>query len=180
MTELSTAPHAPSFEIRAAGGLELPFILHSWAQSHMRSKDQPFGPEYTRLVQPTLARLRNRDDVWTIAAFGPHDGRPDAVLGWLAWTPGSLPTVHYAFTRGALRTRGIFTALLGHAAVGKRWLYTHHGQRIKVRSGVAARMRRKQFAGESYEDRVVKALNRRGVAPVYVSVSEWLARMERR
>jgi hypothetical protein len=161
---------APSeIDIRPVGGAELPFILDSWASSHMRSPGQPFGAAYQRYVLPQVKELLNRDDVWIIAAFGPYQARQDAILGWLAWTPGELPAIHYAFTRGAMRKRGIFSALLDKAMVGRRWLYTHKGQ--------LPRYGRK--SAPTYDKKVIAALARRGVAGVYVDASEWLERMRR-
>lgn len=173
MTERLTAL-APTplrdFEIRFAGAKELPFIMHSWEQSHMRSPGQPFAAAYKKHVSPTLDRLMKRSDVWTVAAFGEFDGRPDAILAWLAWTPGDLPTIHYAFTRGGLRGRGYFNALLEHENLGRRWLYTHKGQLPKYR--------RKN--GPTYDKKVLAALARRGIVGTYVDVHEWLERMDRK
>lgn len=166
-----TTPPRPSLpdpvrEIRAIGAAELPFVLDTWRESHMRSPGQPWGELYHRHVMPTIERLLRREDVWIIGAFGPFKSDPDAILGWLAWTPGELPAVHYAYVRGALRKHGIFNALLRDAMVGRRMLVTSRGQLPKY-------TRRK---GATYDKRVIDALARRGVGTVYVDLVEWLER----
>jgi hypothetical protein len=157
----------PAYSIRAVGGAELGFVLSSWTQSHMRSPGQPLGELYMRLIRPNTEQLLAREDVWIIGAFGPFDGKPDAILGWLAWTPGELPTVHYAYVRGALRKRGIFNDLLDKAMVGRRFIVTHKGQIPKY----------KRRNAPTYDKRVISALERRGIAAVYVPIGEWLERM---
>jgi hypothetical protein len=165
----ATAPVTPALpgpvrEIRALGGAELPFVLSSWCQSHMRSPGQPWGDLYRRHVAPTIERLLKREDVWIIGAFGQFKDDPDAVLGWLAWTPGDLPAVHYSYVRGALRKHGIFNALLRDAMVGRRMLVTSRGQLPKY-------TRRK---GATYDKKVIDALTKRGIATHYVDLTEWL------
>jgi hypothetical protein len=167
MTEPSTQSHAPSFTIRPIGGAELPFVLDSWCQSFMRSPGQPFGATFKRHVQPTIVELLNRDDVWLLGAFGPGPHGPDTLIGWLAWTPGELPAIHYAFVRGQLRKRGIFNALLKEAMVGRRMLATFRGQLPRYRNRKAP----------TYDKKVIEALARRGIAVAYVEISTWLERM---
>lgn len=171
MTEPSAQPHAPTFTIRPIGGAELGFVLGSWCQSFMRSPGQPFGSGFKRHVQPIIEELLARDDVWLIGTFGPYDGRPDALLGWLAWTPGELPTIHYAYVRGALRKRGLFNAMFKEAMIGRRFVYSHRGQLPRYK---------KSRNAPTYDKKVLEALARRGIAGVLVDANEWLERMRGR
>jgi hypothetical protein len=170
VTELHAQPHAPTFTIRHVAGAELPFVLSSWTDSHMRSPGQPWGDLYRKLSQPTIKELLNREDTWVLAAIGPYEARPDAVLGWLAWTPGELPAIHYAYVRGALRKRGIFNALLKEAMVGRRMLATFRGQLPRYR-------KRKTL---TYDKKVIEAMERRGLAVAHVPIDQWLERMRGR
>jgi hypothetical protein len=162
---LTTAPTlAPPFTIRPTGGDDLPFILDSWSKAHRRGLGMDMAADaYKRHVQPSIIAILGREDVLTIAAYGEHDGRPDAILGWLAWTPGPLPTVHFAFVRGAHRQRGLFRSLLDDADIGQRFLYTFRGSRPKFdRKATTA------------DERIVPKLARRGVFATFVDVTEWL------
>lgn len=148
---------------------ELPFVVDSWVNSHMRAPGMPPRDVYHHTVRPIIDALLAREDVMIAGALGEFDGRPDAIIGWIAWTwgKGTLPAVHYAYVRGPWRKRGVFNRLLKEAMVGNRFVYTLRGTLPKWG-------RRHAFS----KDKVIaEALAKRGVYAVYVPASEWLERM---
>jgi hypothetical protein len=153
-------------DIRLAAVEDLSFVQKCWREEHKLS---PHGAgmawsAYHRLYTPIINELIARDDTQILCAYGEHDGRRDAILGWLAFTPGKLPAVHFAYTRGSLRQGGIFTRLLDAAGVGKRFLYTFAGK-------LPAYHKRNAPS----RDKVVSAaLVKRGVYPTFVEANEWL------
>lgn len=161
---------APSLVIRPAGAAELGFVIATWQTEHGKSRDGYMSREnYKRLHKPAILDLLNREDTWLLGAF-----RGARMVGWIAWTPGRLPAVHFAYVHHTERRKGVFTALLRDAMVGNRFVYTFRGARLKHRAGRIAKLRNKQSnSGPSYDERMVEALARRGVFAAFVPVSTW-------
>jgi hypothetical protein len=102
-----------------------------------------------------------REDVFTIAAY--DDSRQRPIVGWMAWTPGKLPAVHYVYTRFDDRRQGVAMALLRSplAALGDRLVWTFPGVRLK--------------GSEQRLDAVLaSSLGRRGVSAMHVPVRDWM------
>ncbi len=161
---LATAPLI--LDIRLAAVEDLPFVQKCWREEHKLS---PHGAgmawsSYHRLFTPLINEIIARDDTQILCAYGEHDGRADAILGWLAYTPGKLPAVHFAYTRGGKRKQGIFTRLLDASGIGKRFLYTFAGKLPSYSKRNAP----------SRDKVIVKALVQRGVYGTWLDANEWL------
>jgi hypothetical protein len=161
--------NAAELEYRPIAGTDLAFVKGSWQQSRMRAPDMPApnGDVKRRLVEPLVDALLNRPDVNIVGAYGEHEGRANAMIGWIAWTWGQLPMVHYAYVRGPWRKHGVFSRLLKEAMVGHRFLYGSMGELPKYG-------RRKALSRDKI---IVAALSRRGVYATLVPAEQWLERM---
>jgi hypothetical protein len=152
---------APSeLDIRRLGLDCVGFVVSTWEEAHRSGTHLPW-PAYKRLHVPIVRHLVNRKDVRMLGAY---DG--ERIVGWIAWTPGRLPAIHFAYVRGHERQRGIFGRLLSAADVGGRWVYTHKG---------AAPQKAKRTS-PTRDVTVLQALARRGIYGTYVSADEWLER----
>ncbi len=108
------------------------YVRFTWVESSHgspRHHNIPW-PIYKQSVGKQIASLIDRSDVNLLGAYEPGG----FVVGWLAYTPGRVSTVHYVATRAdlkgeAMRHRGVATALLKAAELGKRIVYTFQGTR---------------------------------------------------
>jgi hypothetical protein len=158
-------------EIRRLPLEDVGYVVASWEESHRDGRKKLPWREYKRLYAPIIRHLVNRSDVRMLGAY-----MGEKIVGWIAWTPGRLPAVHFAFTRWQpdieLRRRGVFTALLEAADVGSRFIYTHRGK---------AHVDEEKAKGEpgrrsTRDVPIVQALARRGVYCSFVDAREWLER----
>lgn len=135
MSALAAADPSPllRFELRDALESDREYILDSWRKSwrnrvgrDARIYDAVFG----RVVREGL--LQQPDTRITVACAEYNTHR---IWGWCCWTPGLVPTVHYALVRPAdpwredepvqpLRGNGILWALLAAAGVTSELVYT--------------------------------------------------------
>lgn len=186
----STAPLVVS--IRRGQHDDRRFIGQSWKESY---KDAP-GHRRTpwRMYNQTTAKdiyeLLEKPFVELLVAQE-SGGR---IAGWIAFTRGkSISTLHWVFTRSllhdqtcklawsrqakdpppctctpaVLRRRGVMTALLEAADLGKRFAYTFRGPRPHVGG-------KRGGGGVPMDDVLVAWLRGRGVTAVYVPLVEWL------
>lgn len=163
-------PMADSLRYAPIATVDLPFIVSTFVQSYMRSPGMPAPTsDLKHQLAPTVMAVLNRPDVWILGAFGEFDNRPDAIIGWLAWSPPSeanpIPALHYAYVRGPWRKRGVFNRMLAESMIGRRWLFTFKGT-----------VKKYDRRGPSKDKILTEALNRRGVYPTFVPVSQWLER----
>lgn len=158
--------------IRPMHADDLPYVRSTWKEGH---KDAPGAermrwPVYKATVGKQIDAVLALPATVVLCAYA-DSGR---VLGWLAYTPGrSISTVHWTHTRfeeagEPCRRRGVMTALLDKAALGKRFTYTFRGAR---RNNGAKRAGR----GDSLDLTIAAWLRGRGVTAVHVPVEEFLA-----
>jgi hypothetical protein len=160
-----------SMSIRPASPDDLAYVRSTWREGHKNSPgaERMRWPEFKATVGKQIDAVLASPGVQVLAAYA-DNGR---VIGWLAYTPGrSVSTVHWAHTRFELdgepcRRRGVMTALLDRAELGKRFAYTFRGAR---RGGGARRPGR----GDPLDLTLAAWLRGRGVTAVYVPVEEFL------
>ncbi len=159
---------ATTLTYRPASGSDVAFVKATWQQSSLRTPGMPPPNGATkRMVAPVIDALLRRPDVNIVGAYGQHDGRPDAMIGWIAWTWGQLPAVHYAYVRGPWRLKGVFNRLLKEAMVGNRFIYGMRGELPKFG-------RRRALSRDKI---LVEALAKRGIFATLVPTEQWLEKM---
>jgi hypothetical protein len=147
--------------IREAGAVELGFVISMWKNQHRRSRDGYMSiANYRKIHEPTIRELLADQSTWIVAAY-----RGERLIGWLAYTAGKLPAVHFAYVRPEERRRGVFDAMLDKAMIGRRFVYTYRGALPKPGGGRSK---------TGVDEKVVEALARRGVYAAFVSVDQWL------
>jgi hypothetical protein len=145
--------------IREAGAVELGFVISMWKNQHRRSRDGYMSiANYRKIHEPTIRELLADQSTWIVAAY-----RGERLIGWLAYTAGKLPAVHFAYVRPEERRRGVFDAMLDKAMIGRRFVYTYRGALPKAGRGKSG-----------VDERVVEALARRGVYAAFVDVNSWM------
>jgi hypothetical protein len=165
---VTTAPLV--VDIRPVAPADLAYVRSSWAEGY---KTAPGNAKlgwriYKRVVPPELASVLERPETQVIGAF-----TADTIIGWLAYVPGRrVSTVHWVHTRyrvgedgEPLRRRGIMTALLAHAQLTQRIVYTHRGGYPKHRHADAGH--------ETSDAPIVRWLARNGVTAAYMPFGEW-------
>lgn len=155
------------FEIREAFESDREFILDSWRKSWR--KRSPLNEHFfTESVRKGVLSEPDTHFAVACAEYNPH-----RIWGWICWTPGLVPTVHYVLVRPAdpwvedgepqaLRGNGIAWALLATAGVTRELVYT---MRPRPDSGLEALL--------------LEAAKRRGVTAIYRDVSKEFLRMRR-
>jgi GNAT superfamily N-acetyltransferase len=162
VTAIADGIPAASYAIRPTSPDDLRFVRDSWRESAHRAASMRRLPwaAFKLLHGSVIDDLLGRPDVYTIAAY--DDSRAKPIVGWLAWSHGRVPAVHYCYTRFDDRRAGIATALLRSplAGLGDRMIYTCKGVKPKH--------------GDSMDVVMESALRRRGVAVAYVQIREYL------
>jgi hypothetical protein len=109
------------------------YVRRSWLESYKYAPVQhrlPW-PIYKQTAGKTIDALLDRSDVELVAAYEPTG----KIVGWCAWTPGrAVSTLHWIYVRQAIddvpmRRRGVATALLEAAQLGRAVVYTFLGAR---------------------------------------------------
>lgn len=151
------------------------YIASTWIDSHHRSAKyykHPYKRSYLPLMRPIVDTLARESKA--LVARNP-DGR---AVGWIVYTPGrSIATVHYVYARHKLddvpwRRRGVATALLQAAELGRRFVYTFPGE--YRRASMFARGLDKKYP-RPLDEELVDSLRRRGVTAVYEPVERWMS-----
>lgn len=146
------------------------YVLFSWREGHKKSPGADRLPwsfykhEYVAMFEKILGDATTR----LLGAY--QDGK---LLGWLAMTPGKrVHTLHWCYVKHELdgarmRRRGIMTALLDAAELGKNFCYTLHARRDRATLPDGSKTK-------SLDESLVVALREKGVNATYVSLKEWL------
>lgn len=144
---------------------------HGYARATWREgmKDAPAYERmpwslYKQTAGATVAKLVADEQL--LGAYVP-DGR---IIGWLCMTPGrTVNTLHWVHTRYELdgercRRRGVMSALVDAAQLGKRIVYTFHGpRRRRVEAG----------RGPTLDVVLVDWLRDRGTVATHIPYQEW-------
>jgi hypothetical protein len=131
-----------------------------------------------------IDRLLGRDDTHLLAAYVPSDDPrwPERVAGWIAWTPGRVPALHWMYVRAGengYRERGLAGLLFEQSGIGGRLVHTFIGaqrpekmRRIYDKDGKLAT---RKYTGRPYSELLAEAGAKRGVYAAYVPVEEFLS-----
>lgn len=190
MTEPSAQPVADTVDIRPAADEDVPFIRATWREGHRQSPGMQrlpfhvFRAQRGRLIDAVLSRA----DTHLLAAYVPSsDPRwPERVAGWIAFTPGRVPALHWMYVRAGengYRGRGLAALLFEQSGIGNRLVHTFIGAqrpermvRVTTNDGTDRVVARK-WAGKPYSELLAEAGARRGVFAALVDVAEWLEAM---
>lgn len=167
-------PTAPiSIRFRAALASDESYILDSWRQSwrladrnrNLRGSD--YALRFDRLVRRGV--LAERDTAFVV---GCAPDNPREIWCWVCYTPGPIPTVHFAVTKlraasldVSPRRLGFLTRLLATAGIRASLVYTFKP---------AERVHRSRPAALHAEDGLLEAARRCGIRASYHSVEEFL------
>ena len=163
----STAAPSLTISIRPMAYEDHGYVRSTWREG---MKDAPAYERmpwsiYKQTAGATVAKLV--DEARLIGAYVP-DGR---IIGWLCMSPGrSVNTLHWMHTRFDLdgercRRRGVMSALVEAAQLGKRIVYTFHGPRRR-RSADDGR-------GRGLDAVLVDWLRDRGTTATHIHYQEW-------
>lgn len=168
---MSQPSNTPRYTIEPMLDDDKRYVRSTWADSYHRSPacyKMPFAGEYKQSIVPLLHKLV---DLSSVLCAKTGDGR---IVGWIATSPGkSISTVHYCYTRFQTdnvewRRRGVATALVESAELGRRFLYTLRGE---VKRG--GRFDKRKWP-RSLDEELASALGERGQVAVHVDIKEWL------
>ncbi len=153
--------------IRELDAVDEGYALTAWQNAHKRSPGCRRAPwwAYRREYGDLLTRLVNDPSTRMLGASG-----GDGLLGFLVATPGKrVHTLHWCQVKQKLagvrvkRRREIFFDLLSAAQLGRQFVYTLQGPRV-----------RKETGARSLDELLVADLRERGITATYVSMKEWL------
>ncbi len=159
------------FTIRALDAEDYGFALKTWRDSAKESPNSRNVPWnfYKSTVGVALAGIINAP---TTKLLGAYDNA-DRLLGWLAMTPGKRinvchwVSIKFELDGERLRRRGIAAALIEHADLGPRFIYT-----------MRARKHREQLTdgtmSKSLDEVLADKLQAGGVTATYIALKTWL------
>lgn len=152
--------------VRSLEDADKPYVLASWRESHKQSPgcDKVPWRYYKYEYGESIAKLLDDPTTVKLGAYG-----DDTLAGYLIMTPGKrVNTLHWIQTRfeiagNNVRRRGIMTLLISEAGLGKSFVYTLRGRRIKRVPGK-----------KSLDEVLADWLLARGVVATYVPLKDWL------
>ena len=187
MTEPTPQPVADTVDIRPAADEDVPFIRATWREGHRQSPGMQRLPMHVFKMQRGrfIDALLSRADTHLLAAYVPSsDPRwPERVAGWIAWTPGRVPALHWMYVRAGendYRQRGLATLLFEQSGIGQRLIYTFVGAQrpdkmVKVHTADGDKLLGRKWGGKPYSEVLIEAGARRGVFGAFVDVTEYLS-----
>jgi hypothetical protein len=160
-------------EIRQLDADDVGFALTSWRESHKPSPGADRVPwSYYRHEWGAKFNAILNDTATTMLGAYSHD---DKLVGWLAMTPGKrVKTLHWCYVKWKLddksmRRRGVMTALLEEADLGRNFVYTLRARRLYKDERATA-----PVGAKSLDEIIVQALREKGQNAAYISLKEWL------
>lgn len=181
-------PVADTVDIRPAADEDVPFIRATWVEGHRQSPGMQASPfwMFKQRRGALIERLLARPDTHLLAAYVPSsDPRwPERVAGWIAFTPGRVPALHWLYVRAGqngYRERGLAGLLFEQSGIGRRLIHTFIGaqrpeKRVSVRTNDGTdRLICRKYAGAPYSEVLAEAGVKRGIASVYIPVEEFLS-----
>lgn len=163
---------------------DLPFVLSSWAaswrlsQSAKRWRGAAYRGFFDDVITGGLFRL---PETRIVVACLEDD--PDAIIGWLCYTPGRLPVLHYGYVRRDIpqawgaqggtpcRRRRVFSDLVACAQVTDALVYTFRP---------CERRHRNDNRIMGVERGLLDAADRRGIVARHRPIEEFLGRTRSR
>jgi hypothetical protein len=192
VTDLSpqAATSELAVDIRPPADEDIAFIRATWREGHRQSPGMQRLPHHAFKATrgKLIARLLDHRETHLLAAYVPSDDPrwPERVAGWIAWTPGRVPALHWVYVRAGengYRERGLAALLFEQSGIGGRLVYTFIGAqrpekmvRVHTADGTD-RMLGRKWGGKPYSELLVEAGMRRGVACAHVDAIEWLEAM---
>lgn len=169
-----TAPAPVRILFRNATADDDGYIADSWRQSwRLAERNRNLrGADYARKFDALVRRgvLAQHDTRFVVGCAPDHR---DEIWCWLCYTPGDVPTVHFAVTKHATesldrspRRLGFLTRMLAAAGIRASLVYTFRP---------AERIHRSRRAPIHAERGLVEAAQRAGINATYRSVEEFLA-----
>lgn len=192
MTEPSATPEASSAElavdIRPPEPADVPFIRATWREGHRQTPSMQAMPwwSFKATRGAIIDRLLSRDDTHLLAAYVPSDDPkwPERVAGWIAWTPGRVPALHWMYVRAGengYRGRGLAGLLFEQSGIGGRLVHTFIGaqrpEKMKRIYDADGKLAGRKYTGRPYSELLAEAGAKRGVYAAYVEIAEWLEAM---
>lgn len=166
-----------TLEVRRLRSDDMAFALSTWRESFRKSSSALIRlpwPLYKQSSGRKLQDLLFSDTTLTIGAFSGEN----RIIGWLAYTPGkSISTVHWCYVRNPARRRGVMEMLVDAAELGKRFCYTHRGERQAIHHGSRDRSPdavRHVTKGPTLDLAIVEWLRTRGQTATFVDLEEWM------
>lgn len=169
MTSTDDTRSRPAIRIDVRDAVEddMPYVFQSWNRSWKRSyRCHKLSDRDYQVIFHSLIRKGVVVEPDTRILIGAAEQDPGWIWSWLCYTPGLVPTVHYAVVRNVihddagpirLRRLGIFTRLLAAAGVKRELVYTF------------------QPADHEIEPALIAAAKRAGVAASHRPADEFLA-----
>lgn len=167
---------------RPAEHADLPYILDSWRLGWRLSEEcrRMRGREYMAVFADTVRNgVMAQPD--TRFLVGCSEGDRSWIWCWLCYTPGPVPTIHYAVVRPyvesevggrvELRRIGLFTRMLAAAGVRRELVYTFRPTERKNETS-------KKPMG--VEAGLLAAAKRDGITAVFLPVAEQFLKPRRR
>jgi len=179
-------PSELAVDIRPPADIDVPFIRATWREGHRQSPGMQRMPHHVfkRTRGALIDTLLGRNDTHLLAAYVPSDDPrwPERVAGWIAWTPGRVPALHWMYVRAGengYRQRGMATLLFEQSGIGGRLIYTFVGAQrpdrmVKVQTADGAKMLGRKWGGKPYSEVLLEAGARRGTFAAFVDINEWL------
>lgn len=164
-------PRRVRVTFREARPTDLPYVVDSWRNS-WRLADRCHamrGRDYRRLFDDLVTGgVLTLDD--TRIAIGCDASAPDRIWCWACWTPGLIPTLHYAVTRRAadeqsMRRLGLFRLLVASLGVRDALVYT---------SRPADRMHRHDKRPSGVEAGLLRAATAAGIVARHHPIEEFM------
>lgn len=178
----ATASHPPMrVTVRNAIESDRAYIMDTWRLGWRMSETcRRMRGEYTALFDDTVRYgVMAQPDTSYLVACSPND--QSWIWGWLCFTPGPVPTIHYGHIRPyiandlggrtELRRHGLFTRMLAAAGVRRELVYTFRPTERKNRFD-------KRPMG--VEAGLLAAAKRDGITAVFLPVAEQFLRPRRR
>lgn len=147
------------------------YAISSWRESYKQAPgvDRVPWPYFKATVGADIANIVNNPNTVLLGAYD----HADRLLGWIAMTPSKrMQTVHWIYVKHkvdnqGMRRRGIASALLEAANVGRTFLYTLHARRHRARLPDGS-------TSKSFDETLVAALRAKGIIASYLALKEWL------
>lgn len=147
------------------------YALFSWRESHKQAPGVSRMPwsYYKDTLGYAFQTILDDKNTRMLGAYTDDN----KLAGWIVMTPGKrVHTVHWVHVKyeldgEPLRRRGVMTALLKAADLGKNFVYTLRARRDRATLPDGS-------LTKSLDESLVHALRGKGVTATYVPLKEWL------
>lgn len=174
----AVAPPVPRVSPRPFRESDRPFVIDSWRNCWRNSQDcrRESPRAYSALFQDLVVEGVLEDSATRVLVLA-LEADPDSIVGWIAYAPGTVPTVHFAYVRAktrdgqSLRRAGLLNAMIHLAGVRDRLAYTFRP---------AERPHPRDNRTLGIETALLDAAKRRGIDAIRMPVEDYLGRVRGR